>query len=65
MNLINEFNIKCDTTDKINKFKNFLLDKINNKSFIEYINQYVVIIKNIKITNKHKFIYKTFRMSVI
>jgi len=65
INLINDFNIKCDTTNKINKFKNFLLDKINNKSYIEYINQYVGTVKNIKITNKHKFIYKTFRMSVI
>lgn len=62
MNLILENNIKCDDDNKILKYKHFLKDKINIKSYIGLID---VFLKEIKKINKDKFIYKTFRMSAI
>ena len=62
MNLINEFNIICDDINKIHTYKEFLEDKIKNKLYVKLIDYIFNIIKKI---NKDKFIYKTFRMSVI
>jgi hypothetical protein len=62
MNLINEFNIICDDINKIDTYKLFLEEKIKNKSYVQSIDYIFNIIKKI---NKDKFIYKTFRMSVI
>jgi hypothetical protein len=62
MDLILENNIKCDDDNKILKFKQFLEDKINDKSYNGLINVFLQEINNL---DKNKFIYKTFRMSAI
>lgn len=65
IDLINEFNIICDNDNKIEKYNQFLEDKIYNKSYIKIIDYILYEIKKRKKNNKDKFIYKTFRMSAI
>lgn len=60
MDLIIDLNIKCDTQEKINKFKKYLSEKIENKLYLQLIDDNFN-----KYTPDKKFINKTFRMSVI
>jgi len=60
LNFINKMNLKCNETEKINKFNDFLTEKIKDKKYINNVNYYFELLEN-----KKKFVYKTMRMSVL
>jgi hypothetical protein len=62
INLLDEFNIICNSSKKINIFNKFLLDIIKKKDYLNDIEKNI----NFVINNwNNKFVYKTLRMSAI
>lgn len=62
INLLDEFNLICDSYKKINKLNTFLLEIIKKKDYITDIDKNIdFIINNLN----NNFIYKTLRMSAI
>ncbi len=64
---IENMNFKCNEFKKINKFKNYLIDKMTDskeRSYLINVNKYLNLLNTSDI-NDSNFIYKTMRMSVI
>jgi hypothetical protein len=62
INLLDEFNIICDSPQKITKYNNFLSELIKKKDFVDDIDRNMNFVKN---NWNNTFIYKTLRMSAI
>lgn len=62
INLLDEFNIICNSSKKINVYNKFLFEITTKKDYIDDINKNI----NFVINNwNNKFVYKTLRMSAI
>ncbi len=65
--IIEDMNFKCNESDKIIKFKNYLIKKITDStetSYLNNVNKYLDLLNSSEI-NDSNFIYRTMRMSVI
>ncbi len=60
LDFIDSINLKCNNSVTIDKFKTYLIDKINNKSYSDNVNRYISCL-----ISNNKFIIRTMRMSVI
>ncbi len=60
LDFISSINFKCNNSTNIDKFKTYLVDIINNKTYYDNVNKYIACL-----VDNNKFIFRTMRMSVI